>query len=107
MKAAGRFLLGASVLVGIAVSITSAALADRSVRDVVYSHTADLALFGDVQPSGSTVGLALPTKVVIDYDDVDYFQKYVSPDFKVEHLIIVINQIGPRKVSVFGYGHKK
>ena len=59
------------------------------------------------EPSGSPVGLALPSKVVIDYDDVDYFQKYVSPDFKVEHLIIVINQIGPRKVSVFGYGHKK
>jgi DNA-binding beta-propeller fold protein YncE len=59
------------------------------------------------EPSGSPVGLALPAKVVIDYDDVDYFQKYVSPDFKVEYLVIVINQIGPRKVSVFGYGHKK
>jgi len=59
------------------------------------------------EPKASTVSLMLPSKVVIDYDDVDYFQKYVSPDFKVEHLIIVINQLGPRKVSVFGYGHKK
>jgi DNA-binding beta-propeller fold protein YncE len=59
------------------------------------------------EPKGSSVSLILPSKVVIDYDDVDYFQKYVSPDFKVEHLIIVINQLGPRKVSVFGYGHKK
>jgi len=66
MKAAGRFLLGASVLVGIAVSITSAALADRSVRDVVYSHTADLALFGDVQPSGSTVGHLAAVNVFVD-----------------------------------------
>jgi hypothetical protein len=59
------------------------------------------------EPGGSSVSLMLPSKVVIDYDDVDYFQKYASPDFQVEHLIIVINQIGPRKVSVFGYGHKK
>ena len=55
MRAAGRFLLGASVLAGIAVSITSAALADRSVRDVVYSHTADVSLGGGVEPSGATV----------------------------------------------------
>jgi len=59
------------------------------------------------EPKGSEVSLMLPAKVVIDYDDVEYFQKYVSPDFQVEHLIIVINQIGPRKVSIFGYGHKK
>jgi sugar lactone lactonase YvrE len=59
------------------------------------------------EPKGSTVNLILPSKVVIDYDDIGYFQKYASPDFKLDHLIIVMNQLGPRKVSVFGYGHKK
>jgi len=59
------------------------------------------------EPGGSPVSLMLPSKVVIDYDDVGYFQKYISPDFKVDYLVIVINQLGPRKVSVFGYGHKK
>ena len=66
MKAAGRLLLGASVLAGVAVSLTSAALADRSVRDVVYSHTADLALFGDVQPSGTTVGRLAAVDVLVE-----------------------------------------
>lgn len=66
MKTAGRFLLGASVLVGVAVSITSAALADRSVRDVVYSHTADLALFGGVEPSGATVGHLAAVDVFVE-----------------------------------------
>jgi hypothetical protein len=66
MKSAGRFLLGASVLVGIAVSITSAALADRSVRDVVYSHAADLSLSGGVEPSGATVGHLAAVDVFVE-----------------------------------------
>jgi len=49
----------------------------------------------------------LPAKVVVDYDDVAFFDRFASPKFKVEHLVIVINQIGPHKVSVYGFGHKK
>jgi DNA-binding beta-propeller fold protein YncE len=59
------------------------------------------------EPSASPIGLNLPAKVVLDYDDVDFFQKYAAPDFKVEHLVIVMNQYGTRKVSVFGFGHRK
>jgi len=49
----------------------------------------------------------LPAKVALDYDDVPFFERYASPKFKVEHLVIVINQIGPHKVSVYGFGHPK
>ena len=49
----------------------------------------------------------LPAKVAVDYDDVPFFEHYASPKFKVEHLVIVINQIGPHKVSVYGFGHPK
>ncbi len=59
------------------------------------------------EPSGSKVGLDLPTKVVIDYDNAGFFQQYAAPDFQIEHLVLVINQYGPRKISVFGFGHKK
>ena len=59
------------------------------------------------EPSGSKVGLVLPTKVLIDYDNVAFYQHFAAPDFTVEHLIIVMSQYGPRKVSVFGFGHKK
>jgi hypothetical protein len=31
----------------------------------------------------------------------------VAPNFTVEYLILVINQFGAQKVSVFGFGHKK
>jgi sugar lactone lactonase YvrE len=49
----------------------------------------------------------LPAKVVVDYADVPFFEHYASPKFKVDHLVIVINQIGPHKVSVYGFGHLK
>ena len=49
----------------------------------------------------------LPAKVALDYDDVPFFERYASPKFKVEHLVIVINQIGPHKVSVYGFGYPK
>jgi sugar lactone lactonase YvrE len=61
--------------------------------------------FGEA--GASKYPLALPAKVVIDYDNVGYFQKYAAPDFAVEYLVLVINQYGPRKVSVYGFGHKK
>jgi DNA-binding beta-propeller fold protein YncE len=59
------------------------------------------------EPSASKVGLEAPAKVIVDYDHVDLFQKYAAPNFQVEHLIIVINQFGPRKVSIYGFGHKR
>ncbi len=51
--------------------------------------------------------MELPAKVLVDYDDVALFQKYAAPDFQVEHLLIVMNQFGPHKVAVYGFGHKK
>ena len=72
----------------------------------IFDDTGRLLMwFGE--PGGSNVPLALPAKVIIDYDNLDFFQKYAAPDFKLEHLVIVINQYGPRKVNVFGFGQKK
>jgi len=59
------------------------------------------------EPGSSRVGLELPSKVLLDYDNVDLYKRFVAPDFQVQHLVIVLNQYGPRRVSVFGFGHKK
>ncbi len=59
------------------------------------------------EPGMDTKLQNLPAKVLVDYEDVGSFEKYVAPNFKVEHLVIVINQIGPHKVCVYGFGHKK
>jgi DNA-binding beta-propeller fold protein YncE len=44
----------------------------------------------------------LPAKVAVDYDDLQYFKRYVDPAFRLDYLIFVTNQYGPDKVSVYG-----
>ncbi len=45
----------------------------------------------------------LPAKVIIDYDNFQYFEKYVYKGFKLKYLIFVTNQYGPDKVNVYGF----
>ena len=68
-----------------------------------------LLAFGDPDSSPATgLGtLNLPAAVCVDYDHVRVFQKYAAPGFVIEELIIISNQLGGEKVSVFGLGHKK
>ena len=61
-----------------------------------------LMYFGEPKSSGDA-GLYLPAGLVIDYDNVGLFQKYVAPGYKLEYLILLTNQVGPHKVSVFGF----
>lgn len=49
----------------------------------------------------------LPAKVIVDYDNVDYFRAFVDPRFVLEYLILVSNQYGPDKVSVYGFVHPR
>ena len=64
-----------------------------------------LTWFGD--PSGSAKDKMLPAKVFLDYDDVDIFKGYAAPGFKIEYLVVVINQMGEHKISVYGFGERK
>lgn len=45
----------------------------------------------------------LPAKVAIDYDNLEYFQKYVDPEYSLEYLVYVTNQYGPDKVGIYGF----
>jgi len=97
-----------SRLKGIAVSHYNLLYAVDSAGQVVQMFDENghlLMWFGEA--GGSPFPLALPTKVFLDYQNTGLFQKYAAPDFTVEYLVVVINQYGPRKVSVFGFGHKK
>jgi DNA-binding beta-propeller fold protein YncE len=59
------------------------------------------------QPNGTQPGaLYLPAGLAVDYDNVELFQKYAAPGFKLEYLILVTNQAGPDKVSVYGFLRK-
>lgn len=62
--------------------------------------------FGEPKSSGPAA-LYLPAGLTIDYDNLGLFQKYVAPGQKLEYLILVTNQAGPRKVSVYGFLKKR
>ena len=64
-----------------------------------------LTWFGE--PGASSRAQNLPAKVVVDYDDVGYFQSCIAPGFKVQYLVIVINQIGSHLVSIYGFGQQQ
>ena len=49
----------------------------------------------------------LPAKVIIDYDNLQYFQKFVAPAFNLKYLILVTNQFGPDKLNIYGYVEAK
>ncbi len=44
----------------------------------------------------------LPAKVTIDYDNMQYFQQFVDPAFNLKYLVLVTNQFGPDKITVYG-----
>jgi hypothetical protein len=61
--------------------------------------------FGQPDSSGEA-GLYLPAGLIVDYNNLGLFEKYVAPGFKLEYLILLTNQVGPHKVSVFGFVKK-
>ena len=92
---------------GIAVDRNGILYAVDAASQTVQMFDAEgnlLLFFGEQE--GSAAPLVLPADVVIDYENVERFQSYADPDFKLEHLIFVSNQYGPRKVAVYGFGQK-
>lgn len=49
----------------------------------------------------------LPAGICVHEGDLDLFAKYIHPNFQAERLILVTNQFGPNKVSVYAMGHLK
>ena len=78
---------------------------DAAFQNVqIFNSTGELLLFFG-EPAGThSGGLDLPADVYIDYESVPYFEKYADPAFKLEYIILVANQFGQSKVSVFGFG---
>ena len=56
---------------------------------------------------GSQIGpgsMQMPHGIHIDYENTEYFQKYVDKNFKIEYLVYVGNTLGFRKLNVYGFG---
>jgi DNA-binding beta-propeller fold protein YncE len=61
-----------------------------------------LMVFGE---TGNEPGkMYLPAQIILDYDNLSYFQKYAVPGATLECLVLVTNQFGNHKISVYGFG---
>jgi len=47
-------------------------------------------------------GLLMPAKVIVDYDNLKYFQQYVDPSLDLKYLVIVTSQYGPDLINIYG-----
>ena len=69
----------------------------------IYDEQARLLLFFGL-PGNRPGMMNLPAKIVVDYDNVEYFEQYAVNGAKIEFLVLVSNQYGSNKVSVYGFG---
>jgi YVTN family beta-propeller protein len=69
----------------------------------IYNQQAQLLLFFGL-PGNKPGMMNLPAKIVLDYDNVQLFRKYAVPGADIEFLVLVSNQYGPNKISVYGFG---
>ncbi|UCE48632.1 MAG: hypothetical protein JSW47_00495 [Phycisphaerales bacterium] len=69
----------------------------------IYDDQARLLLFFGL-PGNRPGMMNLPANIVIDYENVEYFQQYAVPGARLEFLVLVSNQYGPNKISVYGFG---
>lgn len=46
----------------------------------------------------------LPSGVSVDYENMEYFSRYVDKNFRAKYLIYVVNQAGFRKLNVYAFG---
>ena len=69
----------------------------------IYNPQGQLLLFFGL-PGNEPGMMNLPTKIVLDYDNIEYFKQYAVEGANIEFLVLISNQYGPNKVSVYGFG---
>jgi len=69
----------------------------------IYDDQARLLLYFGL-PGNEPGNMNMPVKVYLDYDNIEYFRKYIVPGANIEFLVLVSNQYGLNKVNVYGFG---
>ena len=69
----------------------------------IYNQQAQLLLFFGL-PGNEPGMMNMPTKIILDYDNVELFKQYAVEGANIEFLVLVSNQYGLHKVSVYGFG---
>lgn len=55
-------------------------------------------------PGRERFNVKLPAAVYIDYDNLEYFRKYISPNFIPDYLLFVTSNFGANMVNVYAFG---
>ncbi|NOG53758.1 MAG: hypothetical protein HND57_05435 [Planctomycetes bacterium] len=63
-----------------------------------------LTFFGSAGPHPGSMFLPVGVSVVEDPKDLALFEPYYHPDFNVERIVLVTNQMGDRRVAVYAVG---
>jgi sugar lactone lactonase YvrE len=83
-------------------------VADAATQVVqIFDLDGRLLLFFGMAGASAEGQLNLPAAVKVDYDNVKFFDKYVAPGHECEYLVFVTSQVGPQKVSVYGFLKQK
>jgi len=61
-----------------------------------------LIFFGDPTITGAGA-TSLPAGVAVDYENVRYFEPFVAPGHKLDYLVLLTNQYGDPRISVYGF----
>jgi sugar lactone lactonase YvrE len=69
----------------------------------IYNQQGQLLLFFGL-PGNEPGMMNLPAKIVLDYNNIDFFRQYAVKGANIEFLVLVTNQYGPNKVNVYGFG---
>jgi len=69
----------------------------------IYNQQAQLLLFFGL-PGNEPGMMNLPAKITLDYDNIDLFKQYAVKGSNIEFLVLVSNQYGLNKISVYGFG---
>ena len=80
--------------------------AATTVVQVFDSEGRLLMYFGEPKSSGPG-GMYLPAGIAIDYEHIPFFEKFAAPGTQLEFIIFVTNQVGPQKVSAYGFLRQK
>ncbi len=69
----------------------------------IYDEQARLLLFFGL-PGNDPGMMKMPATSVINYHHVEYLDQYAVEGARMEFLVLVSNQYGPNKISVYGFG---
>ena len=74
---------------------------DGAFQNVQIFNNKGQTLMGFGENNGLIGSMILPTSITVDYDNMQYFQKYVDSKYNLKYIILLANQYG-NKINIYG-----